>query len=66
MTRKRAIYAVYKGDKYITEGTSKEICEKLGIKIATFYYCRSKHWLKRFKHGNNHRIIIRIDNADEE
>ena len=66
LSRKRAIYAVYKGDKYITEGTSQEICKELGIKINTFYYCRSKQWQKRFKKGNNHRIIIKLDNIDDE
>lgn len=55
-------YAVYKGDKFITEGTKEEICKELGIKKATFYYMRSKHWQSRFKNGKNHRIIIRIDN----
>ena len=58
--RKQWIYAVYKGEEFITEGTREEICEELHIKKATFYYCRSKFWEQRFKNGKNHRTIIRI------
>lgn len=57
------IYAVYKGENFITEGTSDEICKELNIKKNTFYYLRSPHWEKRFKNGKNHRTIIRIDNS---
>lgn len=56
------IYAVYKGDEHIAEGTREKICQELGIKQNTFYYLRSKHWLNRFSTGNNHKIIIKIDN----
>lgn len=56
------IYAVYKGEEFITEGTSDEICKELNIKKNTFYYLRSPHWEKRFKSGKNHRTVIRIDN----
>lgn len=54
------IYAVYKGEEFITEGTREEICERLHIKKNTFYYYRSKFWHKRFKNGKNHRAIIKI------
>lgn len=54
------IYAVYKGEEFITEGTREEICEELNIKKNTFYYYRNKFWHKRFKNGNNHRSIIKI------
>lgn len=60
------IYAVYKGDKYLTEGTREEICDTMKIKKNTFYYYRSPYWHKRFKKGNNHITIIRIDNISEE
>lgn len=62
MRRKKWQYAVYKGDKYITEGTTQEICKKLGIKKETFYFYRTKCREKRLK-GSNHIIIIRIDNV---
>lgn len=58
---KTTLYAVYKGENFITEGTREEICKELNIKKNTFYYYRSKHWGQRFKKGNNHRIIIKIN-----
>ena len=62
---KQWLYAVYKGEEFITEGTRDEICKELNIRVNTFHYYRSKHWLSRFKNGKNHRIIIRIDNEEE-
>lgn len=56
------IYAVYKGDEFITEGTREEICEKLQIKKRTFYFYRYKAYQRRGKPGSNRKIIIRIDN----
>lgn len=61
MNRKKWIYAVYKGDRFITEGTTEEICKHLGIKKQTFYFYRTKCRAKRIK-GNNYTSIIRIDN----
>ena len=58
----KRIYAVYKGQQFITEGTSDEICEALGIKKNTFYYQRNPAWRRRCKPGGNSRTIIRIDN----
>lgn len=58
---KHWIYAVYKGDKFLTEGTREEICENLHIKKNTFYYYRTNARAKRVKNGGKHRIIIRID-----
>ena len=55
------IYAVYKGEEFLTEGTREEICKKLKIKKNTFYYYRTRFWEERVKNGNNHRVIIRIE-----
>lgn len=67
MSRKRAIYAVYKGDKFLCEGTREEICEILNITKATFKYYRTKHWIynRRTPNSNNRKIIIRIDQEDK-
>lgn len=56
------IYAVYKGETFLAEGTREEICKELNIKNSTFYYYRYNAWQKRCENGNNHRTIIRIDN----
>lgn len=64
--RKRGIYAMYKGDKFLCQGTFEEICEKMNIKETTFRYYRTKHWLiNRHENRNNCRIIIRIDDEDK-
>ena len=59
------LYAVYKGDEFLTEGTREEICADLKIKKNTFYYYRTKAWQRRFKDGKNHRMIFRIDKDEE-
>ena len=39
MKRKNeGIYALYKGDKFITEGTKKEIAKCIGVKVNTISY----------------------------
>lgn len=57
-------YAVYKGDKYITEGTREEICKELGIKKNTFGFYRTKAYRRRCK-TSNVITIIRIDGIDK-
>jgi len=58
-------YAVYKGDKFICEGTRDEICDFLNIKVATFNYYRTKHWIVNRDRGTNNRIVIlRLDKED--
>lgn len=55
-------YAMYKGDKCLAVGTSKEICKQLNISIKTFQYYRSKAYSDRVKNrkGCNYREIIRL------
>lgn len=59
MGRKRTIYAIYKGDKFICEGTAKECAEKLGIKEKTIWFMSSPACLKRDK--GNRRIAILVE-----
>lgn len=60
------IYAVYKGDNLLCDGTKEEICKKLGIKKNTFAFYRSKYYKKnRETKLNNRKIIIRIDGKDK-
>lgn len=61
----KKIYAMYKGDDFLCEGTKEEICEFAGIKEKTFNYYRTKHWIVNRDNGSNNRtIIIRIDKED--
>lgn len=55
---KKYIYAVYKGNEYICDGTKAEICQRLNIKPATLdFYC-SNWYLKNRESKKNNRIII--------
>lgn len=62
------IYALYKGDNFICEGTKKEISNQTGLSIKTLDYFRTKHYIvnRRAKSGkNNRKILIRIDGEDK-
>ena len=62
----KRIYAMYKGDTFLCEGTREEICNKMGIKKATFQHYRTKHYfINRKTKKNNRRIIVRIDDEDK-
>lgn len=61
--RKPLIYALYKGDKFITEGTKKEIAEYTGLKVKTLHYYATKTYLKRMekrKWGKDFKELIKI------
>lgn len=61
---KEKFYALYKGDKFITEGTKKEIAEYTGLKVDTVSYYGSPAYKKRieqhkhYKCGNTELIEI--------
>lgn len=41
------IYALYKGDKWITDGTRKELADYLGVNERTIYFYSSEVYKKR-------------------
>ena len=59
------IYAMYKGDNFICDGTREEICKQANISLATFrmYRCNWYRINKQSK-SNKSRFIIRIDGED--
>lgn len=60
------IYALYKGDKFLCDGTIDEICDTMHISKATFRYYRTKHWIvKRNANSKNCRVAIRLDGPDK-
>lgn len=60
------IYAMYKGEQFLCEGTKEEICKLMGISINTFNFYRTSHYkINRNTHLNNRRMIIRIDGKDK-
>ena len=70
MRRKNeGIYALYKGDKFITDGTKKEIAKCIGVKVKTISYDATKAYekrMKKYKHKKGCKILIRIDQKGEE
>ena len=65
--RDRQIYAMYKGDQFLTEGTWEEICNTLHIKPSTFHTYASGAYRRRLasrKHCRNARVLIKLDNND--
>lgn len=66
MSRKN-IYALYKGDKFITEGTKQEIAKVKGCKVNTISFLATNAYKKRMKarkyknSKTNHLILIKID-----
>lgn len=67
------VYAAYKGEEFLCEGTKEEICASLGIKLATFQFYRTNYYKKnRFnsvkiykKHKESGLVIVRIDGKDK-
>lgn len=55
----RKIYALYKGDNYITDGTKKELADYLGVKIRTISFYMSPTYANRGrgKKGNRKRVV---------
>ena len=55
-----AIYALYKGDEYIAQGTLKELVEKTKLKKTTLMFYGSPAYKKR-NHKGNCKLLIKID-----
>jgi hypothetical protein len=56
----KAIFAAYKGDRFIAEGTSRELAKALGVKIETVYFYRSPAYARR-GNGKNRMVVIRVE-----
>lgn len=56
------IYALYKGDKWITDGTRKELADYLGVKERTIYFYSSEVYKKRKKNNfENCYVVIEVE-----
>lgn len=54
----KKIYTLYKGDKWLTDGTKDELAEYLNVKIKTIDFYMSKAYKKRNPKGNNFKVIV--------
>ncbi|RHW38723.1 hypothetical protein D1B33_07570 [Lysinibacillus yapensis] len=44
---KNKIYAAYRGEEYLTDGTKEELAQYLGVKRTTIQFYMTPSWLKR-------------------
>lgn len=63
MARKVQIYAAYKGDINLGDGTAKQLAEKFNITPETVANMSTPRYLKRDKSGNR-LIFIKLDKED--
>jgi len=63
--RKENWYAIYKGDKFLFQGTKKECSEYLGVDEKTVYFYTTPTYQKRSKDEyNNRMIVIKVEEGD--
>jgi len=57
--RQKRIYALYRGDRYICDGTVRELAQELGIKFSTAqYYATKQHRARADNHGSPDTILL--------
>lgn len=54
------IYALYKGDKLLADGTLLQIAYKMGVKLKTIKFYKTPTYLKRRKNSKNFRELIEL------
>lgn len=68
--RKRFEYALYKGDKLLSIGTTKEIAEELGLKEGTIKHYQTPSYKrnanKRTPNKAGITVLIKLDDEDCE
>ena len=65
MGRNNREYALYDGERFITCGTIKQICQETGLKKGTLSFHKSQKYRDRLKNPNEGMILINI-NDDEQ
>lgn len=65
---KNKYYAVYKGDKFLFIGTSKECAKFFNVKVKTIQFITTKTYKKRMQklNGNNYKYAIAIEDEKED
>ena len=54
------IYALYKGDKLLADGTLLQIAHKMGVKLKTIKFYKTPTYLKRRKNSKNFRELVEL------
>ncbi|WP_122983454.1 MULTISPECIES: hypothetical protein [Rodentibacter] len=63
MMARRQIYAVYRGEENLGDGTADELAEKLGVKPKTIQSMSTPRWARRNKSGKR-LIVIKLDKEE--
>lgn len=63
MAKRRQIYAVYRGDDNLGDGTAEELATKLGMQAKTIQSMSTPRWYRRNKSGNR-LIVIKLDKEE--
>lgn len=58
------IYAVYKGDAYLFDGTAEEIASRLKIKVESVKWHATPTGLKRATLSNKRRMIVKLEDKE--
>lgn len=61
MAMKEKVYAIYKGDTYITAGTKREIAKDLGWKIESVRRMCAPSWFKTKKDSNKAMVAYPLE-----
>lgn len=57
--KQKIIYALYRGERYICDGTIRELAQDLGIKLSTAkYYATKQHHVWAEDHGSPDTILL--------
>lgn len=57
--QQKRIYALYRGERYICDGTIRELAQELGIKLSTAqYYATKQHHAWAENHGSPDTILL--------
>ena len=59
---KKRIYALYKGDEWITDGIKEELASYLGVKVKTIIFYTTPTWKRRRK--ENSYMVVALDDKD--
>lgn len=60
------IYAIYRGDDFVTVGTSKEIMKELNISRKTLWFYTTPAYKKRCENSKKKIIAIKLEDKEEE
>lgn len=65
MMARNKIYAVYKGEEFITTGTLQELAEYFGVAYGTIKFMTTPAYRRRCKGGKNRRELFLLDDDKE-